>query len=107
MESTYGDRLHETYDDARHQLRDLVNRTARRRGKLIIPAFAVGRTQELVYALNQLDATGDIPAIRVFVDSPLAVNATDDASGCTLKPGTPRSSIFWKKVTGAAPSTIP
>jgi metallo-beta-lactamase family protein len=77
MESTYGDRLHETYDDARHQLRDLVNRTARRRGKLIIPAFAVGRTQELVYALNQLDATGDIPAIRVFVDSPLAVNATD------------------------------
>lgn len=44
---------------------------------MIIPAFAVGRTQELVYALNQLDANGDIPATRVFVDKPLAVNATN------------------------------
>ncbi|GIK74696.1 MAG: MBL fold hydrolase [Chloroflexota bacterium] len=77
MESTYGDRLHESYDDARKRLRDVVNKTARRHGKLIIPAFAVGRTQEIVYALNQLDARGDIPDIRVFVDSPLAVNATD------------------------------
>lgn len=77
MESTYGDRLHESYRDARRRLREVVNRTARRHGKVIIPAFAVGRTQELVYALNQLDADGDIPAIPVFVDSPLAVNATD------------------------------
>jgi len=77
MESTYGNRLHESYDDARKRLRDIINKTARRHGKLIIPAFAVGRTQEIVYALNQLDARGDIPDIRVFVDSPLAVNATD------------------------------
>ncbi len=77
MESTYGNRLHGTYEDARRTLRDVVNRTARQRGKVIIPAFAVGRTQELVYALNQLDANGDIPDIRVYVDSPLAVNATD------------------------------
>ena len=49
---------------------------ARRRGRVIIPSFAVGRTQEIVYALNQLDARGDIPEIPVFVDSPLAVNAT-------------------------------
>ena len=77
MESTYGDRLHETYEGARKKLREVVNRTARKRGKVIIPAFAVGRTQELVYALNQLDADGDIPNVRVFVDSPLAVNATD------------------------------
>lgn len=77
MESTYGDRLHGSYESARKRLRDVVNATARRRGKVIIPAFAVGRTQELVYALNQLDAEGDIPAIPVFVDSPLAVNATD------------------------------
>ncbi|MBK8795364.1 MAG: MBL fold metallo-hydrolase [Anaerolineales bacterium] len=77
MESTYGDRLHDTYESARKRLRDVVIGTARRRGKVIIPAFAVGRTQELVYALNQLDANGDIPATRVFVDSPLAVNATD------------------------------
>ncbi len=77
MESTYGDRLHETYDDARRKLRDVVNSTAKRRGKVIIPAFAVGRTQEIVYGLNQLDAEGDIPELPIFVDSPLAVNATD------------------------------
>jgi metallo-beta-lactamase family protein len=77
METTYGNRLHEDYRDAARKLRDVVNRTARQRGKVIIPAFAVGRTQELVYALHQLDARGDIPDIKVYVDSPLAVNATD------------------------------
>lgn len=77
MECTYGNRLHESYADASKRLRNVVNATARGRGKVIIPAFAVGRTQELVYALNQLDAGGDIPDIKVFVDSPLAVNATD------------------------------
>jgi len=77
MESTYGDRRHEDYADAQRKLRDVVNSTARRNGKVIIPAFAVGRSQELVYALNQLDAGGSIPSIKVFVDSPLAVNATD------------------------------
>jgi metallo-beta-lactamase family protein len=77
MEGTYGDRLHESYTDARRKLRNIINETARQRGKVIIPAFAVGRTQEIVYALNQLDAEGDIPDIPVFVDSPLAVNATD------------------------------
>ena len=77
MEATYGNRLHESYTDARRKLRNIVNDTARKRGKVIIPSFAVGRTQEIVYALNQLDANGDIPAIPVFVDSPLAVNATD------------------------------
>jgi metallo-beta-lactamase family protein len=77
METTYGNRLHENYDDARRKLRDIVNKTVRKRGKIIIPAFAVGRTQEIVYALHQLDAGGDIPDIRVYVDSPLAVNATD------------------------------
>jgi metallo-beta-lactamase family protein len=77
MESTYGNRRHGSYEDARHKLEEVVVRTARRRGKVIIPAFAVGRTQELVYSLNQLDAQGDIPELPVFVDSPLAVNATD------------------------------
>lgn len=77
MESTYGDRLHEDMGQARRTLRNVVNKTARRSGKVIIPAFAVGRTQEVVYALNQLDASGDIPSVPVYVDSPLAVNATD------------------------------
>ncbi|MBX3000475.1 MAG: MBL fold metallo-hydrolase [Caldilineaceae bacterium] len=77
MESTYGNRLHDSYESARHRLGDIIVRTTKRRGKVIVPAFAVGRTQELVYALNQLDAAGDIPQLPVFVDSPLAVNATD------------------------------
>lgn len=77
MESTYGDRLHETYEDASKKLRNAVRETIRRRGRLIIPAFAVGRTQEIIFALNQLEAAGDIPSIPIFVDSPLAVNATE------------------------------
>lgn len=77
MESTYGDRLHGTYEDAHKKLRAVVRETVRRRGRVIIPAFAVGRTQEIVFALNQLEAEGDIPPIPVYVDSPLAVNATE------------------------------
>ncbi len=77
MESTYGGRLHGQYETALRRLREVVCETARRGGKVIIPSFAVGRTQEIVYALNQLDARGDIPEIPVFVDSPLAINATD------------------------------
>lgn len=77
MESTYGDKLHEDRTRARRALRNVINETSRRLGKVIIPAFAVGRTQEIVYALNQLDADGDIPDLPVYVDSPLAVNATD------------------------------
>ena len=77
MESTYGDRLHGSYEDASKKLRDIVRDTVRRRGKVIIPAFAVGRTQEIVYALNQLEADGDIPPMPIYVDSPLAVNATE------------------------------
>lgn len=78
MESTYGDKLHGKYSDARRKLRQVVGDTARRGGKVIIPAFSVGRTQELVYVLNTLDAEGDLPRhMPVYVDSPLAVNATD------------------------------
>ena len=77
MESTYGNRLHGTITQARKRLEEVVSQTAKRRGKVIIPSFAVGRTQELVYTLNQLEAVGDIPEMPIFVDSPLAVNATD------------------------------
>ncbi len=77
MESTYGDRLHPTRGEAMKQLRDVVRDTVRRRGKVIVPAFAVGRTQELVYALNELDSDGDIPTLPIYIDSPLAVNITE------------------------------
>lgn len=76
-ESTYGDRLHEPEIDMKAHLLQVVHDTCVvRRGKLIIPAFAVDRTQELVYALDQLESEGRLPKIQVYVDSPLAVKAT-------------------------------
>lgn len=77
MESTYGDRLHGQFKDSQKDLERIVNQTYRRGGKIIVPAFAVGRTQEIVYALHQLADKRDIPQIPVYVDSPLAVNVTD------------------------------
>lgn len=77
MESTYGDKLHRDPQEAYDELRDVVGRTIRRGGKVIIPAFAVGRTQELVYDLHQMTDRGEIPNVPVFVDSPLAVKASD------------------------------
>jgi metallo-beta-lactamase family protein len=97
MESTYGDRQHGSYASAQDTLRDIVNTTARRQGKVIIPAFAVGRTQEIVYALNKLDAEGDIAPVPVFVDSPLAVN-NQEVQQFLTEDG--RRSLFdYKRVT--------
>jgi metallo-beta-lactamase family protein len=77
MESTYGDKPHRDPEVAYLEFRDVVSRTVGRGGKVIIPAFAVGRTQELVYFLNQMMQSGEVPRVPVFVDSPLAVNASD------------------------------
>ncbi|MBC6937400.1 MAG: MBL fold metallo-hydrolase [Chloroflexi bacterium] len=77
MESTYGDRLHPPYPDAERELERIVVETYQRGGKVIVPAFAVGRTQQLVYTLHQLANRGDIPRLPIYVDSPLAVNTTD------------------------------
>jgi metallo-beta-lactamase family protein len=77
MECTYGDKLHRNPEIAFEEFHQVVKRTISRGGKVIIPAFAVGRTQEIVYFLNRMVANGDIPAIPVYVDSPLAVNASD------------------------------
>jgi metallo-beta-lactamase family protein len=77
MESTYGDRLHKDLGRVSDKLADAINRTCARGGRLIVPAFAVGRTQQLVYVLNELHAQRKIPDIPVFVDSPLAVKTTN------------------------------
>jgi metallo-beta-lactamase family protein len=77
MESTYGDKRHEDPQLAYDELREVLDRTFARRGKVIIPAFAVGRTQELVYFLNEMMTHREIPRVPVFVDSPLAVHTTD------------------------------
>ncbi|MGH7812308.1 MAG: MBL fold metallo-hydrolase, partial [Candidatus Binatia bacterium] len=77
MESTYGDKVHNDPSAAFEEFREIVRRTVKRSGKVIIPAFAVGRTQELVYHLNEMMHDGDVPSAPVFVDSPLAVNASN------------------------------
>ncbi|HTK80707.1 MAG TPA: MBL fold metallo-hydrolase [Bacteroidota bacterium] len=77
FESTYGGVDHEPFDSKAEQLRADIQKTVDRGGKIIVPAFSVGRTQDLVFALHTLFDSGQLPRIPIFVDSPLAVNATD------------------------------
>jgi metallo-beta-lactamase family protein len=77
VESTYGAREHEDAGDARDELCRFIGDAVRRGGKVIIPAFSVGRTQQLVYVLNQLSDTDCLPRVPIYVDSPLSVNVTE------------------------------
>lgn len=76
-ESTYGGRIHRTLPEATEKLVQVIYRAAHRRGKVVVPAFALGRTQELIYVLHQLTDAGRIPSIPIFVDSPLATRITE------------------------------
>ncbi len=77
LESTYGGRKHPPITSVDDELLDAIGTVVKRGGKVVIPAFAVGRTQELVYRLNVLMNDGRLPSVPVFVDSPLAVNVTE------------------------------
>ncbi len=76
LEGTYGNRLHQPIDTAREELAGLILKAQERRSKIIIPAFSVERTQELIYLIRQLLDDGTVPEIPIFVDSPMAVSAT-------------------------------
>lgn len=76
-ESTYGGRFHEPVEDMPKKFLEVVERTISRGGKIIIPAFSLGRTQEIVYAMNSLATEERFPKVPVFVDSPLSVNTTE------------------------------
>lgn len=76
-ESTYGGLTHEPVQETPERLQEVIDRTAKRGGKLLIPAFSVGRTQTIVYFLHQLMNAGRLPEIPVYVDSPMAVRATE------------------------------
>lgn len=76
MESTYGNRDHASVEGERARLAEIVRETAARGGRVLIPAFAVGRTQEIIYELHALARAGEIPAIPIYIDSPLAIDAT-------------------------------
>ncbi len=77
MESTYGDRDHEPIESMDAHLAQVVNETHQRGGAIIIPSFALERAQEIVYSLKRLEVSGVIPAMPVYVDSPLTVNVTE------------------------------
>lgn len=77
IESTYADRDHESVEGSTQRLGDLIRQVAGRGGKLLVPAFALGRTQEIVYALHELHRAGRIPSIPIYIDSPLAASATE------------------------------
>ncbi len=76
IESTYGNRLHEPIENAKAELAEVVNETIRRGGKLLIPSFAMERTQEIIYFLHELHLENRIPNIPIIIDSPLAINVT-------------------------------
>lgn len=76
MESTYGDRDHPSTESARAELGRVVRETAARGGRILVPSFAVGRAQELIYHLHELADAGQVPRIPIYVDSPLAISAT-------------------------------
>jgi len=77
IESTYGNSLHDLHQPTPDKLLEWIEKTCiKKKGKLIIPAFSVGRTQELLFALNQLELERRLPEVDYFVDSPLSVHAT-------------------------------
>jgi metallo-beta-lactamase family protein len=77
VESTYGGREHSPKETANAEIGAIVKETLDRKGKIIIPAFAVGRTQQIVYTLHQLTLARQLPPVPIFVDSPLSVSATE------------------------------
>lgn len=112
METTYGNRLHENSRDRRVKLRRVIIESVKRKGPLLIPAFALERTQELLYELNELVDEGELPPIPVFLDSPLAIAATavygnyeryfDDAAVNMIKHGDDLFSFPLLKVSETA-----
>lgn len=78
LESTYGNSLHPAAETNTNELLNLIVKTCvKQKGRLVIPAFSVGRTQEIIYALNRLDTAGKLPPINYYVDSPLSVEVTE------------------------------
>ncbi len=97
VESTYGDRNHKSFEASREELLEAIHYSYQHREKVIIPAFAVERTQELLYVIGEYFRNGDIPSMPVYLDSPLAIAATeifrrmpaeyDEAAAAMLKSG--------------------
>lgn len=104
MESTYGDRLHKERGDVSDQLADVIRPTVERGGKVVIPTFAVERTQELIYHIGQLVSERRIPVVPVIVDSPMAVDVTETFRNHKDS----FDSVTWERIlSGDAPFSFP
>jgi metallo-beta-lactamase family protein len=77
LESTYGNRLHRSFEDSKEELLEAINYAVSKGEKVIIPAFAVERTQEILYILGEFSRSGTLPDIPIYLDSPLAIKATE------------------------------
>ncbi|PKL41124.1 MAG: MBL fold hydrolase [Spirochaetae bacterium HGW-Spirochaetae-1] len=77
IESTYGDRLHKNKQDTYAEFREIIKNSIDTKGNIVIPSFAIGRTQEIIYTLAKMIHAGEVPALPVYIDSPLAVSATE------------------------------
>ncbi len=77
IESTYGDRLHKSRADTYEEFKQIINEARNRKGNIVIPSFAIERTQEIIYTLGRLFKSGEIPRMPVYIDSPLAISATE------------------------------
>jgi len=104
LESTYGNRMHRSFEESKEELLEAIRYAVSHGEKVIIPSFAVGRTQELLYVLSEFHREGRLPNIPVYIDSPLAIKATE-ISGRTRALMTMRRRPFWTR--GMTPSTCP
>ncbi len=77
IESTYGDRLHKNREDTYEEFKNILLQSINKKGNIVIPAFAIERTQEIIFTLNRLFKNGELPRIPVYIDSPLAISATE------------------------------
>ena len=106
MESTYGNRDHDSVASTKDELARVVRETAARGGRVLIPAFAVGRTQEIVLALHELAEAGSIPRIPIYIDSPLATKTTASSTRTANSTTTPKSSSAPTRTARARSSSF-
>lgn len=105
VETTYGDRLHAP-DDPHTVLAEEIQRTIRNRGILLIPAFAVDRTQEMLYLINDLVEDGDVPAIPIYLDSPMAIQATALYARFTSEHDAEMRELYAEQINPIFPPTL-
>ncbi len=77
IETTYGDRLHKSFDDSKVELLNIIQKTINSGGNVLIPSYAMERTQDILYVLKEFYKSGELPKCKIFLDSPLAINITD------------------------------